>query len=93
MPVLLDGLVAGDDDELVEYCVKEYFGYQVVAFTTANSLRYYRHFPWNFAVRKKDAWVHFWGIPNKVETRARALKRGWHRAKWMHDGTWRQHYS
>ena len=95
MPTLAipDGLICGDGNELVDCCAKEYFGHLVVAFTCTNTLRYYRHFPWSFAIRDGDAWLHFAGIPNVVETRAKALKRGWYRAKWLHDGTWNQHYS
>lgn len=92
-PVIPDGLICGDGNELVDCCAKEYFGYLVVAFTCTNSLRGYRHFPWCLAIRDGDAWLHFAGMPNKVETRAKMLKRGWYRAKWLHDGTWGQHYS
>jgi len=83
-----------DGDELVEHCIKEYFGYSVVAYTTRNSLKYYPAFPWNFAIYDgdSDTWRHYYGISNKVETRAKALRRGWHRAKWLHDGTYHEHY-
>jgi len=91
--VIPDGLICGDGNELVDCCAKEYFGYLVVAYTCTNSIRWYRSFPWNFAIYDEGAWVHFWGIPNKVETRRKALKRGWYRAKWLSNGTWRQHYS
>lgn len=88
---LLDDLVSSAD-RLAEYCVKTYFGYQVVAYTTANSLKHYSLFPWNFAIRDEFRWRHYYGIPNKVETRAKALRRAWYRAKWLKDGTYDQHY-
>lgn len=79
-------------DELRDACTKTYFGHVCVAFTTRNSLKHYNPFPWNFAIRDGDGWHHYYGIPNKVETRAMALRRAWHRAKWMHDGTYGDHY-
>lgn len=80
-------------DSLAEHCIKSYFGFQVVAYTTANSMKHYSFFPWNFAIRDEFGWRHYYGIPNKVETRAKALRRAWYRAKWLHDGTYGQHYS
>jgi len=88
---LLASLVGAGDD-LMEHCTKTYFGRLCVAYTTRNSLKYYTAFPWNFAIRDGNGWHHYIGIPNKVETRAKALRRAWYRAKWMHDGTYDKHY-
>ena len=80
------------DDVIVTYDVREYFERKVIAYTTKNSNKYYSSFPWCFAVEHKGKIQNFYGIPNYVETKAKALKRGWYRAKWMHDGTWNNHY-
>lgn len=91
-PALLASLVS-EQDELMEHVEKTYHGYLCVAYTTRNSLQYYTAFPWNFAIRDGHGWHRYFGIPNKVETRAKALRRAWHRAKWLHDGTYGDHYS
>jgi len=88
---LLASLVS-DKDELRDVCMKTYFGHLCVAFTTRNSLKYYDAFPWNLAIHDGGGWHHYYGIPNKVETRAKALRRAWYRAKWMYDGTYGDHY-
>lgn len=84
--------LVSNGDELKDACTKTYFGHLCVAFTTRNSLKHYSAFPWNFAIRDGEVWHHYYGIPNKVETRAKALRRAWCRAKWMHDGTYGDHY-
>lgn len=51
-------------------------------------------YPWTFKVTRPDGVTHcFAGIPNQVETPHAALMRGWWRAKWMSEGTFRQRYS
>lgn len=86
------GNLVGEGDSLKDFYCKKYFGYMVVAFTTENSLKYYSLFPWNFAIQKGKGWIYFIGIPNQVETRSKALRRAWYRAKWLKDGTWNNHY-
>lgn len=90
MEILLSKLVK--NDIVTRYDIKEYFGRKVIAFTTINSQNHYSCCPWCFAIEHAGNILKFYGMPNQVETKAKALKRGWYRAKWLHDGTWNEHY-
>ena len=80
-------------DFTLEAITKLYFGCKVTAFKTENTEKYYPAFPWRFSVRFNDKRHEYYGIPNYVESRARALKRGWYRAKWFSENTYDMKYS
>jgi len=73
----------------VERLVKCYHGCEVVASRYADAGPY----PWTFTVKHNGALHRYGGIPNKCETAASALRRGWWRAKWLAEGTYDQHYT
>lgn len=82
-----------EDDRVIEATTKVYFGCEVTAFKTDNSVKWYKSFPWRFMVKDQKGVIHrFVGIPNYVETKAKALRRGWFRAKWLSDGTYGDRY-
>lgn len=48
--------------------------------------------PWRFAVSHQGQRHEFIGVPNQCETKRKALKRAWWRAKWLATGEWSKHY-
>lgn len=70
---------------------KNYFGLNVRAFTIYESVNHYYSFPWSFEIEFNGKLIQFAGIPNKVETHRKALKRAWYRAKWL-SNEWNNHY-
>jgi hypothetical protein len=91
--VVVPTYLATSDHNVLESATKEYFGSKVTAFRTENSQKYYPAFPWCFSIEDLNGIIrHFNGMPNHVETRAKALRRGWWRAKWLCNGTWNKHY-
>lgn len=70
-----------------------YFGCEVTAFVTENTKRNYPAFPWRFKIKDDGGTRNFYGMPNYVETKLKALKRGWWRAKWLSDDTYANRYS
>ena len=55
-------------------------------------MKYYPAFPWRFKIKHNGTERDFSGMSNYVETKARALKRGWWRAKWLSEGAYFNHY-
>lgn len=50
--------------------------------------------PWLFSVQEDGGEERrFVGVPNYCDTRHSALMRGWHRAKWINNGTYGDHYT
>lgn len=80
-------------DFTIEAVTKTYYGCEVTAFRTENTEKYYPAFPWRFSIRYDGSRHHYAGMPNHVETKAKALKRGWYRAKWLNDGTYHNRYT
>lgn len=80
------------NDFTIEAVTKIYHDCEVTAFRTENTEKYYRSFPWRFSVKYNGVRHGYVGIPNYVETKAKALKRGWYRAKWFKDGVYHNHY-
>lgn len=78
--------------EYVDVYETIYFGLKVRAFTTKGTLKYYSSFPWCFEIEYQGKIVSFSGIPNHVETKRKALKRAFYRAKWLDEGTFSRHY-
>lgn len=69
----------------------KYFNLPVRVFTIENN-DYYKSFPWRYEIEFEGRLVQFSGIPNYVETRAKALKRAWYRAKWLSEGVFNNKY-
>lgn len=54
---------------------------------------WYKTMPWRFSIQEDDkSETLFSGIPNYCCTKRSAMKRAWYRAKWINEGTWKQHY-
>lgn len=82
-----------EEDFTLEAVTKTYHECEVTAFRTENTEKYYPAIPWRFSVKYNGSRHKFVGMPNYVETKARALRRGWHRAKWLNDGTYHERYT
>ena len=82
-----------EEDFALEAVTKTYHGCEVTAFRTENTEKYYSFIPWRFSVKHDGTRHNFRGIPNYVETKAKALKRGWYRAKWLNNGTYHERYT
>lgn len=82
-----------EKDRVAESHIKIYFDCEVTAFTTVNSLEYYPAFPWRFSIKHEGKVREYSGMPNYVETKRRAWKRGWYRAKWLSEKTYFNRYS
>jgi hypothetical protein len=80
------------EDFVIEAVTKTYYGCKVTAFKNENTKKYYPAFPWRFTVKHNGIRYSYVGIPNYVESKAGALKRGWYRAKWLTDGTYQEKY-
>lgn len=77
------------------YCesyTAQYFGLNVRVYTTENSLYYYSAFPWMYEIEFNGKLIHFTGIPNYLETKRKALKKAWYRAKWLSENTFNEKY-
>ena len=85
-------MIKDDQINYVDSVEKEYFGIKVRAFTSEGTLRSYSSFPWCFEIEFDGKLLQYYGIPNKLETHRKALKRAWYRAKWLSEGTYNQHY-
>lgn len=75
-----------------ELIIKNYHGCKVIA----KKIDYgYDHpYPWSFQIIDQNGNKReYFGIPNKCETAASALRRGWYRAKWLADGTYNERYT
>ena len=80
-------------DFTIEAVTKIYHGCEVTAFRTENTEKWYPAFPWRFSVKHNSTRHSYVGMPNYVETKAKALKRGWYRAMWLNDGTYHNRYT
>jgi hypothetical protein len=80
------------EDPKIEIHEREYFGIKVRAFTTEKSQEWYASIPWRFEIDYNGKTLYYFGMPNYVETKAKALKRAWWRAKWLYDGVYDQKY-
>lgn len=76
----------------MEKCIiKNYHGCKVI--TEKIDYSYNHPYPWRFEIIDSSGIKHtYWGISNKCESAASALRRGWWRAKWLSDGTYSQRY-
>jgi hypothetical protein len=48
--------------------------------------------PWRYKIRRNGVTHTYAGIPNQLETAKSALRKAWHRCKWMHEGTYDDRY-
>jgi hypothetical protein len=81
------------EDTILDSHTSEYFGCSVTAFVTENTNENYPAFPWRFEINTPDGKNRkYWGMPNYVETKRKALKRGWWRAKWLAEDTYSKRY-
>ena len=73
--------------------LKEHRFGSVVVCTWKRTDNNWNIYPWLFSVQKDgEAEKKFTGVPNYCETRHIALMRGWHRARWLNNGTYGDHY-
>lgn len=72
--------------------VKEanYFGYPVKVHKTSAS--YFDPFPYTFSIVFEDGEHSFAGIPNRVDSIKKALKRAWYRCKWRKEKNYSKFY-
>jgi hypothetical protein len=74
-----------------DFAEKRYHGCIVRAYVSVFAKN--SPYPWMFHVEAPDGTIRrYLGIPNTLETRAQALRRGWWRAKWVSDGTIDERY-
>ena len=57
-----------------------------------NSEKWMPSYPWRFSIMIEGQRHFYAGLPNKCETKASALKRAWHRAKWLKEGSYHSRY-
>ena len=69
-----------------------YFGLKIRVFKTQASEKYYASFPWRYEIECDEKLISFSGVPNYLESKRKALKRAWFRAKWLRDGTFNNKY-
>jgi hypothetical protein len=69
-----------------------YFGLSIRVFTTTESETYYTSFPWRYEIEYDNKIISFSGIPNYLESKRKALKKAWFRAKWISDGEFNNKY-
>ena len=81
-----------EDDFTLEAETKEYFGYSVTVYRTENSEKWMPSYPWRFSIMIEGQRHFYAGLPNKCETKASALKRAWHRARWLKEGSYHSRY-
>ncbi len=82
-----------DKDFTIEAVTKIYHGCEVTAYRTEATEEYYPAYPWRFSVKQNGTRHQYAGLPNYVESKAGALRRGWHRAKWLNEGTYHEKYT
>jgi hypothetical protein len=56
------------------------------------SQTYWACSPWRFSLTVNGKTTEYTGVPNYCDTHHSALMRGWHRAKWLNNKTYHQHY-
>lgn len=79
------------NNEPVEIHETEYFGCKVTVWRIRGPV--WACAPWRFSiVDQNGAKRIFTGVPNYLESKKRALKRAWWRAKWLANGTFTNHY-
>ena len=84
-------MIAYDNYEPVGTHETEYFGCKIEVWRIKGP--YWGCAPWRFAVTHKGKKREFIGVPNYVETKAKALKRAWYRAKWLDSGEYHNRYT
>ena len=84
------GEIADDNDTPVETHETVYFDCKIEVWRIKGP--YWGCAPWRFAVTHEGRRSRYSGVPNYVETKAKALKRAWWRAKWMAEGTYSDRY-
>lgn len=83
-------MVSDDNFDPVETHTKEYFGCLVTVWRIKGP--YWGCCPWRFSVEHEGVTRSYAGVSNYVETKAKALKRAWYRAKWLADGSYHDRY-
>lgn len=84
-------MIAADNDTRVETHKTEYFGCEIEVWRIKGP--YCGSYPWRFAITHEGKQRNYVGMPNSVDTKAKALKRAWYRAKWISTGEYDQKYT
>lgn len=82
--------ISPDNNDPVEQYETTYFNCKVEVWRIKGP--YWSCAPWRFAVTHNGKRRAFRGVPNYVETKAKALKRAWYRAKWLANGEYETRY-
>lgn len=79
------------NNEPVEIHETVYFGCKVTVWRIRGPV--WACAPWRFSIVDQNGTKRtFTGVPNYLESKKRALKRAWWRAKWLANGTYTNHY-
>lgn len=83
-------MIAADNNDPMETHETEYFRCKVKVWRIKGP--YWGCAPWRFQVVHEGKTRTFAGVPNYLETKAKALKRAWWRAKWLSTGEYHKRY-
>lgn len=83
-------MISDDNNTPVEVYKTVYFDCEVEVWRIKGP--YWGCAPWRYKITRHGKTYNFSGVPNYLETKRKALKRAWWRAKWLSTGEYDKHY-